>query len=199
LQLPNPLLHLHKILRLQVRCRLSIVHGDLHTRNIIVGSLSLPYYIDFGKTRVGPTLFDFIKHEVYLWLWSFARWPRGACPSECNLANAVELMTHLSATASRHPSPFVVPPSLGDSQNWLARFYRCICAVRMLAQPYVVSERSQDYFAPLCLYAALMLRWADPATAPADERPLIAREGVFSVLLAAILLGNGMVDGIAEE
>ena len=83
--------------------RRSIIHGDLHTRNVIVSPRGMPYYIDFSDTGIGPTLFDFIKHESYLWCWSLAGVPDGAGPAECTLTEAVRLMRAL--TRPRRPLP----------------------------------------------------------------------------------------------
>ena len=41
----------------------------------------MPFYIDFSETCVGPTLFDFIKHEVALWDWNLAARPAGRRPA----------------------------------------------------------------------------------------------------------------------
>ncbi len=196
LMLPNPLPHLHEILRLALRCRRSVIHGDLHTRNVIVGSQGLPYYIDFGKTDMGPTLFDFIKHEVYLWSWSFIREPKGTLGPDGTITNAVRLMKPLAAPDNRYPSPFVIPDDLGDPQAPLARFYQWIATVRLLSQPYAIGPRAQDYFAPLCLYAALMLRWSDPRSAAPEERSAAAADGLIQTILSGMLLRNGMVDGL---
>lgn len=193
-RLPNPLRHLHALLLRPLPCQLSLIHGDLHPGNVIVGERGQPYYIDFGKTAFGPTLFDFIKHEVYLWHQVFARWPQGPPPPECSLTNTVRLLEHLNASElrQRFPSPFAPPPFVEDRRSWLARFAMCVGTVRAAARPYIVADNDQDYFAPLCLYAGLMLRWCDPRSA--REPSVVARQGLIHTLLAGSLLASGLVE-----
>ena len=75
LALPNPLFSLYDFLSLPLPHQRLIIHCDLHTRNVIVSPAGMPFYIDFSETCVGPTLFDFIKHEVALWDWNLAARP----------------------------------------------------------------------------------------------------------------------------
>jgi hypothetical protein len=199
LTVPNPLLRLHDLLEGRLQHLRSIIHGDLHTRNVIVTPRGVPYYIDFGETRIGPTLFDFIKHEVYLWLWSLASLPEQAPHPPCTLAEGLELMRALSGPQNRFPAPFALPPSL-DRRSWRAKFYHCVSTVRSLARQHsVLREEAPDYFVPLALYAALMLRWCDPRDADGDEaRAARARQGVFLTLLSALLLDEGGKKGPAR-
>ena len=92
--------------RTSIPCHWSLIHGDLHGRNVLVGPQGQPFYVDFARTGYGPTLFDFIKFEAYLWHENFADWPTG--PSPVGLAEAIELLDDLaSADPARHfPSPY---------------------------------------------------------------------------------------------
>ena len=195
LALPNPLHSLYDFLNLPLAHRRSIIHGDLHTRNVIVSPAGMPFYIDFSETRVGPTLFDFIKHEAALWDWNLAAPPAGAPP--CTLADAIRLMRELTSPENRFPAPFARPQSLGEGRGrrtWLAKFYQCVGRLRLLARQYSTApEEAQDYFGPLCLYAALVLRWTDPRkTESPKEKAAFARRGVFLTVLSGLLLERGL-------
>jgi len=195
LSLPNPLLSLYDFLNLPLPHRRSIIHGDLHTRNVIVSPAGMPFYIDFSETCVGPTLFDFIKHEVALWDWNLAARPAGAPP--CTLADAARLMRDLTSPKNRFPAPFATPHWLGEGRGrrtWLAKFYQCVGRLRLLARQHSASpEEARDYFGPLCLYAALVLRWTDPRkSGRPEEKAAFARRGVFLTVLSGLLLEQGL-------
>jgi hypothetical protein len=195
-RLPSPLPHLHDLLGREFPCQTSIIHGDLHGRNVIVGHQGQPFYIDFGKTGPGPTLFDFIKYEVYLWHDNFAGWPTGDPPAECDLAGALQLLDEYSSFDPwrRFPSPYALLPFSAGRSDWRTCFAQCLATLRSAARPYIFAPDDEDYFVPLCLAAALMLRWCDPEREK-DERQArqAARRGALHALVAATLLGNGVV------
>jgi hypothetical protein len=195
-KLPNPLWSLHDLAVMNLRCRRSIIHGDMHTRNVIVGR-AMHYYIDFEFAGVGPTLYDFIKHEFVLWSWNWASWPEGPRPPECTLANALRLMDALADPSDPFPALHVAL-SLDGPPSWIHRMFELIAHLRQLALEYVEDRGSKrDYFAPLCLHSTLALRWYDPSRATSDETRLaVAREGLILNLLAAVLLDRGIVPGI---
>ena len=140
LSLHTPLFSLHKHLERPLLHRRSIIHGDLHTRNVIVSPGGMPYYIDFSDTGIGPTLFDFIKHEAYLWCWSLAGVPDGEGRPECTLTEAVRLMRALTHRKHRFPAALTLPDFLsGDRHGWQAKFYRCVGTVRSLARDHRAS------------------------------------------------------------
>lgn len=62
----NPLKLYPDLLDRTLEVHQSIIHGDLHPRNILIDRLGHPWLIDFGRVRKGHTLFDFIKLETYL-------------------------------------------------------------------------------------------------------------------------------------
>lgn len=64
--LPNPIVHINELLERQVAGYLSIIHGDLHAGNVLVGPHGDAWLIDFGWTREGHTLFDWAMLEVSL-------------------------------------------------------------------------------------------------------------------------------------
>ncbi|MEL7675489.1 MAG: Clp protease N-terminal domain-containing protein [Chloroflexota bacterium] len=71
--LPNPILHVNELLERQVAGYLSIIHGDLHAGNVLVGPRGDAWLIDFGWTREGHTLFDWAMLEVNLLVEVVAR------------------------------------------------------------------------------------------------------------------------------
>jgi hypothetical protein len=189
-ELKNPLLKLHDFLRVELPHKRSIIHGDLHARNVIVSPRGMPYYIDFSEAGIGPTLFDFVKHETALWDWNLADPPAGTRP--CSLSAAVGLMEELAQ--NRFPGPFVPPRSLPRKETeetlWLGKFYHYVGTLRALARQHSAApDKAPDYFTPLCVYAALCLRWCNPAHArDAAEKAAHGRRGVFLTTLAGLLL-----------
>ena len=63
-ELPNPLQHVSNFLEKHLRGYLSIIHGDLHLGNILVGPGGDAWLIDFALVREGHTLFDWAMLEV---------------------------------------------------------------------------------------------------------------------------------------
>ena len=189
-RLPNPLDHLARLAATALPCNWSVIHGDLHGRNILVGPQGQPFYIDFARTGYGPTMFDFLKFEAYLWHESFAGWPHGEPPAECNLTQAVSLLEEFSsADPARHfPSPYARRDA--DSQAaWPALFRQCLATLRSAARPHIVDPGGRDYFLPLALYTGLMLRWCDPSrTGDEAQQRRLARQGVIHALASASLL-----------
>ena len=87
-------------------------------------------------------------------------------------------------------------------RTWLAKFYQCVGTIRSLAKQHSAwakqpsgsaSDEARDYFAPLCLYASLVLRWCDPRSAKNnEEKASCARRGVFLTVLSGLLLSQGV-------
>jgi hypothetical protein len=205
----NPLLYLGLLLDEVLLCNWSLIHGDLHGRNILVGAQGQPFYIDFARTGYGPTLFDFIKFEVYLWHENFAGWPTGergcvsapSTPVGRGLDEAIDLLDELASTdPARHfPSPYARRDVHGQ-RGWPGLFRQCVATLRSAARPYVVDSNGRDYFLPLALYSALMLRWCDPQTTRDEEqRRVVARQGVIHALAAGALLDGVLAGRISLE
>jgi hypothetical protein len=62
--LPNPLFYVNEFLRRNVRGYLSLIHGDLHLGNILVGPAGDAWMIDFALVREGHALFDWAVLEI---------------------------------------------------------------------------------------------------------------------------------------
>jgi hypothetical protein len=191
----NPLEHVGRLLRQSIPCHWSPIHGDLHGRNVLVGPQGQPFYVDFARTGYGPTLFDFVKFEAYLWHENFADWPGG--PSPVGLADAIELLDDLAAAdPARHfPSPYA-RRGVHGRLGWPGLFRQCVATIRSAARPYVLDAGGADYFVPLALYSALMLRWCDPeSVTDAAKSRVLARQGVFHALAAGSLLDGVLARG----
>ncbi len=65
-RLPNPLRSYMIMLEHPVEGMLSVIHGDLHPGNILIGPNHSALLIDFAHTRNGHTLFDWANLEVSL-------------------------------------------------------------------------------------------------------------------------------------
>ncbi|MCI0714082.1 MAG: phosphotransferase [Chloroflexi bacterium] len=62
--LPNPLFYVNEFLKRNVRGYLSLIHGDLHLGNILVGPAGDAWMIDFALVREGHALFDWAVLEI---------------------------------------------------------------------------------------------------------------------------------------
>ena len=124
----DPLARLPKVLDRVLAGRESIIHGDLHLRNIMVDEYANPWLIDFGLTREGHLLFDFIKLETYVRMMELGR-SRDAF----TFAEYIEAERGLAARldgAAPHPAP----------QNAeLAKAFAVIATVRDLAADFLLT------------------------------------------------------------
>src|SRR5260370_39820308 len=143
-----------------------------------------------------------MKQEGSVWDWALAS-PAAGAP-RCTLHEAVTLMTALTSPLNRFPAPFALlqgPKEAGDRKSWLNKFYQSVGTLRSLAKHHCATpDDATDYFAPLCLYAALVLRWCDPRTAAdGEEKASRARRGVFVTALSGMLLQEGKIGVTAAQ
>jgi putative nucleotidyltransferase with HDIG domain len=131
--------------------RYSLVHGDMHTRNILADSENI-WLLDFGMTEVAPTLSDFAKLEVYLRLWCL-----DLAAGNKNLEDAaMELESHLldnmtGSEATLEPVRCLAA-DLGADPDQLVKVTHCISAIRRQAANYGMgSPDRRDYLAVLFL------------------------------------------------
>ncbi|MCA9894858.1 MAG: phosphotransferase [Anaerolineae bacterium] len=122
LRFPNPLEHYNNLLEATIDSTLSTIHGDLHLGNIMIGPQDSPLLIDFGQTREGHTIFDWITLEMSLlneliqplaspgWKGAYEiiegliSLNRGKPPITRNadLTNALTIITTIRAIIARH-------------------------------------------------------------------------------------------------
>lgn len=65
-RIPNPFMQYQPVLDHTVMGSISVVHGDLHLGNIMLGVNNTAMLIDFGQSREGHTLFDWAVLEMSL-------------------------------------------------------------------------------------------------------------------------------------
>ena len=65
-KLPNPIIAYESLMDTYIDGSLSIIHGDLHLGNIMIGPNDEPLLIDFAHTRDGYTIFDWANLEMSL-------------------------------------------------------------------------------------------------------------------------------------
>jgi class 3 adenylate cyclase/thiamine kinase-like enzyme len=143
----NPLTRYQNLLHQEMPDNLSVVHGDLHTFNVIVDSHHRPYLIDFGLVGVNHRLHDFIKLEVHL---------RHVILGQLNISAKAwldferRLLCAMRDNASE-------PPAHPD----LEKAYLVIRRIHQIAQHYVPQYRpfTDEYLPALFLYSLATLKF----------------------------------------
>jgi hypothetical protein len=159
----------------KVEVRFSLVHGDLHPRNVLASRDNV-WLIDFGKTGVAPTLYDFAKLEVGLRMWGLDVDPQARGLDEAAEALESLLLDILLGSESSLSALAPIAPRLGVDARQLQRIAACICTVRRRAASYMSSRPDRlDYLAVLFLVVLETLDFADRM----DDR-----RGNFQILLA---------------
>jgi hypothetical protein len=145
---------------MQWDARFSLVHGDLHSRNVLADEENV-WLLDFGATCVAPTLFDFAKLEVYLRAWCLRLRPRGKNFEAAAQRFEHQLLDHLTGSEAGLEPLRELADSLGASPQELLKVARCICAIRRGARAYSLGTPDQrDYLAVLYLTVLDSLRFA---------------------------------------
>ncbi len=169
--LPNPLRRYLNLLQRPISGSLSIIHGDLHLRNILVGPGDNAWLIDFAWTREGHTLFDWAVLETSLLIevvapaiegegWE-AVWP------------VVRLLAEMGGAEDAPPGRMPVERALQP-----------IATVRQIvAECLADPEDWGEYFVALGLCALRGLGWA--------AAPPMARRLLF--LVAALAMASAAV------
>jgi Cdc6-like AAA superfamily ATPase len=166
---PNPL-HLYpQILGRTLEGKKSLVHGDLHLRNILVDEAGHGWLIDFALVKERHNLYDFIKLETYIrqmvlsqpqYTFSFAE--------------------YLQFEAALLDEAVAVP-----DDRMLRKAYEVIQKVRGLAARYAGRGFDEQYWPVLFLYSLAMLKYTDNHGAKAT-RLTFGTAGVIGKILADI-------------
>jgi hypothetical protein len=177
---------LYQVAELPVRH--SLVHGDLHVRNVLVAPDQVSL-LDFGGTGIAPTLFDFARLEVFVRLWGLdlGRPDAGLDPHATRLETL--LLDHFTATEGGLQPVHAIAPSLGVRADDLLKIARFLTAIRREALPYCLDTPDRrDYLAVLYLTVFHALRFAGRGPEPAGNfRWLMALFWVLEDALSRIV------------
>jgi serine/threonine protein kinase/Tfp pilus assembly protein PilF len=146
---PNPLKQYPALLDEMLDGPRSIIHGDLHLRNVLVDQDGRPWLIDFGRVREGHTLFDFIKLETYLRLDVLNKMPGFTLAQYTRFEEALADTTRYGLWAAGVPT-----------NHELLKAFRVIRAVRRLTSRFHRQESlAETYFRCLLLYNLAVLKY----------------------------------------
>lgn len=147
---PNPLHHYTNILNAMLRGRKSLVHGDLHLRNILVDETGRGYLIDFALVAERHNLFDFIKLETYIRQMILSR-------HEYRFTFKEYLHFEEQLTANSLVNAAITPPSNAE----LGKAYEVITALRKLAAQKMDQppDWRSEYLPALFLYNLVVLKY----------------------------------------
>jgi hypothetical protein len=169
--LPNPLKRYQNLLQRRLSGTLSIIHGDLHLRNILVGPGGNAWLIDFAWTREGHTLFDWAVLETSLLVEVVA--PSLESESWDAVWPVVRLLAEMGG--SGEPPPGRMP---------FERALQPIATVRQIvAECLADPEDWSEYFVALALCAMRGFGW--------NTVPLAARR--LLLLVAALAMSSATV------
>ncbi len=159
---PNPLKLYPALLGEMLEGRRSVIHGDLHLRNVLVDRDGRPWLIDFGRVREGHTLFDFIKLETYLRLDVLSQVSGFTLAEYAQFEEALADATHYGLWAARLPT-----------SRELLKAFRVVWAVRRLAgRLHPQGVPAGTYFRCLLLYNLAVLKYAREAALARVTPPL---------------------------
>ncbi len=146
---PDPLALYPVLLNKTLEGRRSLVHGDLHLRNVLVDETGKGWLIDFAKVTERHNLFDFIKLEVYIRLMALAK-DYGAF----SLDEYAQFEQSLNANTLEVPLTLPTHPKL-------AKTWQVIGQVRKIARKYMGPDPDfrNEYFPALLLYGLAMFKY----------------------------------------
>jgi hypothetical protein len=149
---PNPLESYSDLLDTMVKGRKSLVHGDLHLRNVLVDQTGKGWLIDFAKIRERHNLFDFIKLETYLRFMALA-----------NEHNAFSLNDYAQFEQSLNAAA-LGQPTAAPTNDCLAKAYEVLSAIRQIARNYMRDPRrfKEEYLTALMLYCLKVMKYYQP-------------------------------------
>jgi hypothetical protein len=141
---PNPLQLYPKILSRTLDSRKSLVHGDLHLRNILVDEAGQGWLIDFALVKERHNLYDFIKLETYLRQMALSQ-------SQYEFSFAEYLQFEAALLGEIEPV---------STHAILRKAHEVIRRVRDMAKRYVKRNFDEEYLSALFLYNLAMLKYA---------------------------------------
>ncbi len=148
----NPLNLYPRLLDQPLQGRRSLVHGDLHLRNVLVDQQGKGLLIDFAKVEERHNLFDFIKLEVYIRIMMLS--PEH---SSFSLHEYLEFEQALSASIEKR--------NVSRPSNQKLKFaFDVILSIRKAAEACALSERNfrLEYLTALLLYTLASMKYHSP-------------------------------------
>ncbi len=182
---PNPRVWLENFARNRVMSvQQNIIHGDLHSRNILVGPHRGVWLIDFERTGYNHALRDFIELETDI-KFSLLQLK----PKEMNLFVELELALLAQDKKLLTQKNIITPPAL-RAQPHFDRAYQTITRVRQHARKKISYPDLRDYFWGLVIetiFVATLTSLSDSARkcASISAGLLCARLGDGKTLTAA--------------
>ena len=158
----------------------SIIHGDLHSRNILIEGAQerkLIWFIDFSNTQEGPTLWDFCSLEADI---KFCLLMKDKLASEWDkqtwgaiLEAEEQFSPWVNATASFVPSEQEL--AFLESYPEVLKAWRCVAVIREIARQFIFKESPpwSIYSLPL-LHATLPIVYYQQCSTPQKEYALIS-------------------------
>lgn len=152
---PNPLQIYPDLLNQPLRGKKSMVHGDLHLRNVLVDEQGCGWLIDFARVTERHTLYDFIKLETYI--------RQMVLSQESYPFSFADYLGFEEALAAEALGSYASAPGNSD----LRKAYDVIRALRKVAIRYMGQASKQtssflvEYFPALFLYNLAVLKYHD--------------------------------------
>ncbi len=146
--LPNPILQVNDLLERPVAGHLSMIHGDLHAGNVLVGPRGDAWLIDFAWTREGHTLFDWALLEISLLVEIVAALAKPGWAGAWEIVRLLHGINHGESPLRRH----------ADSE--LAEALEVIGAVREIVRQCLAAPNHwNEYFIALVFLGLRLMDW----------------------------------------
>lgn len=151
-EVPNPLFHVSEFLERHVRGYMSIIHGDLHLGNILVGPAGDAWLIDFALVREGHSLFDWAVLEISILTITIAQHFEEDWDSVWYTAYLLKQINNFQYHANWENTP-------------LAESIRTISQLREIVQENLTqSDKWHEYYIALMMVALRGLSWDSSAS-----------------------------------
>ncbi len=174
--LPNPLLHISRLLDRQVSGYLSTIHGDFHLGNILVGPRGDGWLIDFAWTREGHTLFDWAMLEASLLIEVVSRLSSPGWEGAWNTVGLLYAINRGDDQVFNEPHP-------------AARALTAVSTIRdIVRQCLGVPNRWDEYYIALAMIALRMVDWQSESI---DARRLAFLISALSISEARTSMSSG--------
>lgn len=159
-KLPNPLRFVNKFLTQRLSGYLSIIHGDLHLGNILVGPGGNAWLIDFGLTREGHVLFDWAVLEISLLVSVVAPRMPGGWGGVWGTARLIKAINRNESIRQDNP---------------VAEVFEAIRILRHIVQDNLAHPHEWlEYYVVLALVALRGLSWEDTTSVAVRRLLLVA-------------------------